>query len=101
MTGTRREFILTGITAAGAAAIPATWSPTWRAAIVGLGRSGMRYLATGLLPGVRIESICDINPHALDSALRTWREISWQAPQTHSEYRRILDDQNVDMVICA
>ncbi len=100
MLVTRREFILGGVATGATISLP-SWIPTPRFAIVGLGQSGIYHLAAGTLPETCITSICDTNPQALNRAVKVWEGFSWHPLQVFSDYRCILDDPRVDVVVCA
>lgn len=106
---TRREFLAT--TAAGAAAT--TFFGSARAAdgvppseqvivgVMGLSR-GMSLCNTfGSLPGVRLKYVCDVDSERLAKALSSIETSSDQRPEGVGDFRTILDDPEVDVLVCA
>lgn len=104
---TRRAFLVQGVGGAiGMAAAKAPWprslsSPRVTAAIVGLGRRGHRHLAAALLPNVSLAMICDRDRHAIADARTRLTAWGTAPPLDTSDYRRILDRSDVDVVIVA
>jgi len=99
---TRREFILSGIATAAATTFRfSSERPQCRVAIIGVGRSGTLHLAVGLETGTKLSCICDHNAVALINAQRVWQAMSPSPFGAQSDYRRILDDPGIDVVICA
>src|SRR6266571_8523086 len=70
-----------------------------RTAMIGIGRRGTALTGQVLQQkNVRIEAICDIDPNARDAALSLTRRDN---PRSFTDYRLVLDLQNVDAVIVA
>lgn len=104
---TRRQFLMRtagGLTlAAAGAAAPSAWaapSPL-RAGIVGLGARGRRHIAAGLLPGVSIERLCDIDARALTLGERCANEWLRSAPTVSTSAEEVFDDPAADLVVIA
>jgi len=102
----RREFIGMASASAALAALPGLVSAgedvfdgaMLRTGHIGTGRQGSRLLqlANGL-PGYEIGAICDILPFRLDSA----RDLVGPDTRAVEDYRRILDDPDIDAVFIA
>jgi predicted dehydrogenase len=100
----RRQFISSTVASATLAAIPGLVSAkadkfqgeTLRLGYIGTGRQGQKHLrfATGL-PGVERRTLCDILPFHLDEA----RALVSPGTKTVTDYRRILDDPDIDAVV--
>ena len=70
-----------------------------RTAFVGIGKRGTTLTGQVLKQAnVRVEAICDIDPNARDAALSLTRRDN---PRSFTDYRQVLDLQNVDAVIVA
>lgn len=70
-----------------------------RTAFVGIGKRGTTLTGQVLQQAnVRVEAICDIDPNARDAALSLTRRDN---PRSFTDYRQVLDLQNVDAVIVA
>jgi predicted dehydrogenase len=102
----RREFIHSAAAAAALAAMPVRASrkpdefesEILRTGHIGVGIQGtnLMRLAQGL-PGYEIGAICDVLPFRLDAA----REMAGSQVQATDDYRRILDDPDIDVVFIA
>jgi predicted dehydrogenase len=65
---------------------------------IGTGRQGQKLLGLAHeLPGYEVRAICDILPFRLDEA----REIVGDGPKAVDDYRRVLDDPDIDVVFIA
>src|SRR3954447_21196239 len=70
-----------------------------RTAMVGIGKRGSTLLGQVLQqPGVKITAICDTDAKARDNALTAARRDS---PQSFTDYRQVLDRNDVDAVFVA
>ena len=105
----RRDFLATA--AAGAAAT--TFFGSARAqdgvppseqitvGVMGLSR-GLGLCGTfGAQPGVRLKYICDVDSERLANGLGKIEKSSEQRPEGVDDFRRILDDPEVDVLVCA
>jgi predicted dehydrogenase len=102
----RRQFISSAAASAALAAVPGFMSAkadpvndgVLRTGHIGTGRQGRKLLrlAHGL-PGYEIRTLCDILPFQLDNA----RDIVGPKTQAIDDYRRILDDPDIDAVFIA
>jgi Oxidoreductase family, NAD-binding Rossmann fold len=102
---TRRQF-LTRTSAGIVLAATPVWDGPWRspmlhAAIVGLGSRGRRHVAAGLLPGVELARLCDVDGAALrdaSSCCRSWLGRDVPASPLLAD---VLADANVHAVVVA
>ena len=109
----RRQFLTRAATSgAGLAAFSAAVgaqsaapTDTIRIGVIGPGGRGTLLLKQciehGSTYGARVTSVCDIWTKNLAAAAKTVRESYSVEPKTHSDYRRVLDDPEVDAVIIA
>jgi predicted dehydrogenase len=69
--------------------------------VMGLSRGSQ--LATGFaaLPGVRVKYLCDVDNQRAEACANRLRQSPDQQPEIVTDYRRILDDPQVDALICA
>lgn len=102
----RREFIGSAAASATLAAMPGFVSAKadnfdgemLRTGHIGTGRQGRKLLGLAHgLPGYDVRTLCDILPFQLDRA----REVVGSATQSVDDYRRILDDPDIDAVFIA
>lgn len=72
--------------------------------IMGMSRGRSLAQTFGMLPGVRIKYLCDLDATRLAAAQAEVEKLECdpkQAPQSIADFRRILDDPEVDALICA
>jgi len=102
----RREFIGSAAATAALAAAPGIISAKskqidgdiLRTAHIGTGRQGQKLLGLAHeLPGYEVGAVCDILPFRLDEA----KEIVGDGPKVVDDYRRVLDDPDIDAVFIA
>src|SRR5437016_13194800 len=100
---TRRNFVRTSVALAGSAAILSAQSPndTVRVAFIGVGNRGS-YLLKHMLkvPGIKVVAICDIDPQRLKDAIDA-ATATGNAPESHTEFRKLLDRKDIDTVVIA
>lgn len=110
MTPLSRRSFLASTTAAGALAatgpliLGADEAPSKVVTIGVMGMSRGRSLAQtfGSLPGVRIKYVCDVDPVRVEQGKAEVEKLeSKQAPQAVLDFRKILDDPEVDALVCA
>src|SRR5207248_7377545 len=95
----RRQFLLGS--AAALLGSPASAAPERevRTAMIGIGKRGSTLLTQVLQqPNVKITAICDIDPKARDDAQGTARRDN---PRSFSDYRKVLEREDVDAVVGA
>lgn len=105
----RRGFLRcgvgTGVAAYAAAAAGGTWQEDDRPLVVGvMGVNGRgRQLATGFAacPQVEVAYICDVDARATATALAALAEVQTRPAEGVGDFRRILDDPQVDILIVA
>jgi len=105
----RRQFLKNSVsTTFGIAAASAMPASSWanvaganndiRVAVVGLGGQGWRHAAKYRnIPGVRITALCDVDEKRFDRTLKVL-EGTKQKPKLYKEYRKLLEDKNVDAI---
>lgn len=104
---TRRRFLSTSSVAVAAAALPAAArarnlapSDTVTVGVMGLSR-GMSLASTfSSLPGVRLKYVCEVDSDRLASAIKSLEKLD-PVPQGVTDFRKILDDPEVDALVCA
>src|SRR5512132_1385063 len=97
---TRRHFLQVPAAAAGSASLLLAQSPndTVRVAFIGVGNRGSYVLKHMLkVPGVKVVTICDIDPEALKKAVEAATEAG-STPEPYAEYRKMLDRKDIDAV---
>src|ERR1044071_4947465 len=97
MNVNRRSFLLTSALSAGAAAGQS--ADKLQTAVIGVGNRGS-YLLKGVLeqPNVSVASLCDIKPDRLDKAATAAVRDN---PKTVTDWRRIIDNKDIDVVFVA
>ncbi|MCH5375129.1 MAG: Gfo/Idh/MocA family oxidoreductase, partial [Planctomycetes bacterium] len=105
----RREFLgRTAVTGAAASLgfgrfLAAADSPSQRVVIGVMGLSRGRALAASFAkqPGVDIKYVCDVDSVRTAACVESLRAGGQQPPEAITDFRRILDDADVDALICA
>jgi predicted dehydrogenase len=104
----RRTFFGTaaasGLAAGGlwsAAVQGAEASKTVVAGVMGMSRGRSLAASFATQPGVVIKYVCDPEQSRADSAAKMLEGMAAKTPQVVSDFRRILDDVEVDVLICA
>ncbi len=105
----RRGFVAGSIAAAGVAGVAArsvaARSAPSRTVVVGVtGLSRGRELALGFArqPGVVVKYLCDVDKNRLAAAAKAMEAALGNAPPKQvTDFRRILDDKEVDALVCA
>jgi len=72
--------------------------------IMGMSRGLSLAQTFGMLPGVRIKYVCDLDPKRVAAAQATVEKLECtpaQKPQGIEDFRQILDDPEVEALICA
>lgn len=71
-------------------------------AVIGIrsrGRDHIRALAE--IPDVRIATLCDLDPRLLPAAVAEVEKLTGTRPSTETEYRKVLEDKDIDAVSIA
>jgi len=106
----RRHFLGNAALTGAAAGLAASGLKTAMAAdpsnriVIGLmGANRGAALATGFSkqPGVEIKYVCDIDSTRADSCANAVAQSSGKKPESIGDFRRILDDKAVDLLVCA
>ncbi len=106
----RRRFIKkSGSLMAGAALSPLLGAKTTRAiaqnekinvALIGCKGMGMYDLTDHLKqPGVECVALCDVDNNILQERAKTITELKGKAPRLYGDYRRVIEDKDIDIVI--
>jgi predicted dehydrogenase len=75
---------------------------TINVAVIGIRSRGRdHYRALVKIPNVKIATLCDIDQRLLPEAVAEVEELTGYRPATATEYRKVLDDQNIDVVSIA
>lgn len=73
-----------------------------RVAIVGVNGRGMAHIASfGSLPGVDITHICEVDSRPVAGALKSVKDRTGQDAQHVKDYRKLLEDKEIDAVAIA
>jgi predicted dehydrogenase len=100
----RRTFVRTAVAASMVARAGANSSPAQRirVGIMGLGRGRAHLEAFTRIPGVEIAYLCDVDQQRLASGLKlAAAKDSKATPKAVTDFRRILDDSEVDVLSIA
>ena len=102
MTGTTRRTMLKGTLAAGMSlAMPFGANDDGRVAVVGINNQGKNHINWfRAIPGVRVVAICDADQAVLDREAQKFKERN-ETVTTYRDYRKLLDDKDIDAVITA
>src|SRR5689334_16863225 len=94
----RRNFLFASAAAAGTSAFAQSGNKV-RTAMIGTGNRGS-YLLQGVLeqPDVQVVGLCDIKPDRLDKAATA---AARDNPKTETDWRRIIDRKDIDVVFIA
>lgn len=108
----RRNFIVAGAAASTASAIASAQENTddssnasansiVRVGVMGLSRGQALALDFARLESVEVAYLCDVDQNRSDSAVRQFNDKHGYAPQAVRDFREILDDPQVDALVCA
>lgn len=98
-TANRRSFLMGSAAALGASALKAAEGNPIRVAFIGVGNRGGSLLQQTLRQeNVSVAAICDTNPDKRDTALGAATKFS---PRSFTEWRKLIDLQDVDAVFIA
>jgi predicted dehydrogenase len=75
---------------------------TINVAVTGIRSRGKdHYRALVKIPGVRIATLCDIDQRLFPEAVAEVEQLTGYKPATETEYRKVLEDKNIDAVTIA
>ena len=104
----RRDFLkttmLTGAAVAGRSWVQAAGAPLNRVrlAVMGVGGRGSALMQSAMhFPDIEIAAVCDVDSRAMDKAAAEVAKQSGKTPKRDKDIRRILEDKEIDGVICA
>ena len=108
----RRTFIRkSGVVAAGAfiskpiidrAFVQRSPNDTVNVAVIGIRSRGRdHYRALVKIPNVKITTLCDIDERFFPEAIAEVEQLTGNKPATETEYRKVLEDKNIDVVSIA
>ena len=103
----RRKFLTVGATASlvglatTAPADDEKNSQTVRVGVMGLSRGQSLALDLANLSGVEVATLCDVDDKRLQDFSKQFKEKTNKEPQTTKDFRTILDDKNIDALVCA
>jgi len=105
---TRRQFL--GRAAVGSAAV-GTVANVWAAdqppggklvvGVMGMGRGSALAKQFQQQPGTEVAYVCDVDKRKVASAAKGVADIAGRSPKTVTDVRRVLDDKDVDVLVCA
>lgn len=72
-----------------------------RVAVVGVGGYGSRHIEKLIAAGARVVAIADVDPNASARALASLDALAAPRPRVERDFRRLLDDRDVDAVTFA
>ena len=77
-------------------------SDTVRVAVIGIRSRGLDHCrALAQIPGVKIATVCDIDRRLLPGAVAEVEKLTGTRPATATEYRKVLEDPDIDAVSIA
>lgn len=104
----RRDFLtigaaatLTGLAAQPARAADEKSSQTVRVGVMGLSRGQSLALDLAKLSGVEVATLCDVDEKRLNDFSSQFKEKTNKQPSKTTDFRTILDDKNIDALVCA
>jgi predicted dehydrogenase len=100
----RRQFIRTGAAGLGAAALGYTQSKGPRVGLIGTGWYGKADLFRLIqVAPVDVVSLCDVDSRMLAEAaeMTATRQVSRKRPRTYADYRKMLAEKDLDLVLIA
>ncbi|UCG55683.1 MAG: Gfo/Idh/MocA family oxidoreductase, partial [Phycisphaerales bacterium] len=102
---TRRTFLKSSVCAGLSAALPFSRArganSDIRVAVVGIRSQGTNHINWfRQIPGVRVVAICDADSQFLDREKAKFKDRN-ETVETYVDYRKLLDDKNIDAVITA
>jgi predicted dehydrogenase len=93
---------MSGFTVFGSPTARSNASDTVNVAVIGIRNRGKdHYKALAKIPNVRITILCDIDRRLLPEAVAEVEKLTGHRPATETEYRKVLDNRNIDAVTTA
>jgi predicted dehydrogenase len=75
---------------------------TIQVAVIGIRSRGKdHYRALAKIPGVKIATLCDIDQRLFPEAVAEVEKLTGHKPATETEYRKVLEDKNIDVISIA
>src|SRR5437764_3375708 len=98
----RKFFISTAAAAAASSTVFGSPNDTIRVATIGLRGRGKDHIKeiTGQ-PNVELVALCDVDKDVLDKAASGLEKQTGKAPQTFTDYRKVLEDKSIDAISIA
>jgi predicted dehydrogenase len=101
----RREFLKGSLALGAATFVPATAFGANERVVLGVmgvrGRGRGLATAFAALPEARVKYVCDVDARVLAAAAKAVEDRQKQAPQAVADFRRILQDRDVDALVVA
>jgi predicted dehydrogenase len=102
LEGTAVGGMAAGLALAGKSARAAD-SPSEKVVVGVMGLSRGRALAVGFAKqaGCEVKYVCDVDATRAEAAASSVGDVAGKAPQAITDFRRILDDKDIDALVCA
>jgi predicted dehydrogenase len=104
----RREFVsksaaaaAVGIAAGQAGLARASANEKVVVGVMGLQRGRSLAVSFARMPNVEIKYVCDVDTNRIESGVKVIEDEKKPSPQGVTDFRRILDDNSVDALVCA
>ncbi len=104
----RRDFVLAGAALStiphlhtSAAPSPSRQASVIRIGVMGLSRGQSLALDLAKQPDVEITHLCDVDSRRASSSAQQFRDKTGKSPLVVNDFRTILDDPTVDVLVCA
>src|ERR1700758_139047 len=100
----RRQFLSAGAASLGLSALGFADQKTLRVGMIGCGWYGKSDLFRLIqVAPVEVVSLCDVDKHMLSDAadMVATRQVSKKRPRTYGDYRQMLKEKDLDMVLIA
>lgn len=103
----RRDFLSVGVAATMTGLTTHTYAADEkngdkvRVGVMGLSRGQSLALDLAKLSGVEVATLCDVDQKRLGDFAKQFKEKTDKQPETTTDFRKILDDKNIDALVCA
>ena len=102
----RRQFLQSVVAASAAATAPYVHAQSkakkYRTALIGSGWWGMNILREAMAAGnIRVVALCDVDQDKLEVAAEEVQDLSGEQPKTYTDFRELLDQQEIEIAIVA